>query len=399
MSFDPAIRHPQRPCCHSRRPCGQPRESGDPWVLRLSTTVILALSGTSLGAQSDTAVRVTFGGFIDSYYAWDFGRPPSGDRAFASGNLFTTQPARHHEFNVNLALLDATLRGPRIRGRLALQFGTSVQSNYFAEPRRGLVSGPDVAQFLQEAYAGYQLTPSLWVDGGVFFSNMGMEGWISRDNPTYTRSLVADYSPYYSTGVRATWQVAKPLTVRLDLVNGWQVISEANSGKGFGARVDYTPRAGSTLSYYAYLGDESASNLRRTFHGVGANIELAKRLRVLGAIDVGREERDAGEDAATWYGVTAVLRAQVTPRVAVSGRLERFDDGDGVLIATGNVGGRSLPAFRATGASLGLDVQPQSRVSWRSEVRGFANDGAIFPDRAGTSRRSTLMTTSLALSF
>jgi hypothetical protein len=42
----------------------------------------------------------------------------------------------------------------------------------------------------------------------VFFSPVGMESWMSRDNPTYTRSLVADYSPYYSAGVKATWQTA-----------------------------------------------------------------------------------------------------------------------------------------------------------------------------------------------
>ena len=164
-----------------------------------AAALALTLAAPDAHAQAaDDSVRVTFGGFVDGYYAYDAGRPPQRDRAFAGGALFTTQPARHNEFNVNLAFVEAKLDAPRYRGRLAVQFGTSVQSNYSGEPRDGQISGPSVQQYLQEATAGYRIAKTLWVDGGIFFSNMGMESWISRDNPTYTRSLVADYSPYYS---------------------------------------------------------------------------------------------------------------------------------------------------------------------------------------------------------
>jgi len=138
-------------------------------------------------APADSAPTIRFGGFVDGYYAYDAGRPASRDRSFAGGALFGTQPARHNEFNVNLAFVDATLTSDRYRGRLALQFGTSVQANYIGEPRQGQVSGPDVQQYIQEAVAGYRIGKGLWVDGGIFFSNMGMESWISSDNPTYTR--------------------------------------------------------------------------------------------------------------------------------------------------------------------------------------------------------------------
>ena len=117
------------------------------------------------------------------YYAWDFGRPAAVDRSFAGGTLFTTQPARHNEFNVNLAFVEAKLDGPRIRGRLALQAGTSVQSNYSGEPTRGQVSGPSLARHLQEAFAGAKLGDNVWVDGGIFYSHMGMEGWVIARQP------------------------------------------------------------------------------------------------------------------------------------------------------------------------------------------------------------------------
>lgn len=156
------------------------------------------------GSAPDTSAKVTFGGFVDGYYAWDFGRPPSFDRSFAGGTVFTTQPPWHNEFNVNLVFVEARLDAPRVRGRLALQAGTSVQSNYSGEPTNGSVSGSSLARNLQEAYAGVKLGSTVWVDAGIFYSHVGMEGWVSRDNPTYTRSLVADYSPYYQSGVKAT---------------------------------------------------------------------------------------------------------------------------------------------------------------------------------------------------
>ena len=89
---------------------------------------LLPSVGGAQGAAPDTTIKLSFGGFVDGYYAWDFGRPPTFDRSFAGGAPFTTQPTRHNEFNINLAFIEAKLDGQRVRGRLALQAGTSVRS-------------------------------------------------------------------------------------------------------------------------------------------------------------------------------------------------------------------------------------------------------------------------------
>ena len=128
----------------------------------MSLVVAAALAAASMPQSADTlptaapAVRtdstpkpsVVFGAFIDTYFAWDFGQPDSFDRPY------TTQPARHDEFNVNLAFLEAKLTGEKVRGRVALQAGTSVQANYAGEPNVGSVSGDDLARIIQEAWVG-----------------------------------------------------------------------------------------------------------------------------------------------------------------------------------------------------------------------------------------------------
>jgi hypothetical protein len=352
-------------------------------------------------ATPDTSVHVTFGAFVDGYYAYDFGRPASFDRSFAGGALFTTQPARHNEFNVNLVFAEVSVAGARVRGRFALQAGTSVQANYSGEPSRGVVSGPSLGQHIQEAVAGYRLADRLWVDAGIFYAHMGEESWASRDNPTYTRSLVADYSPYYSSGVKLTWAATEKLTARVDVVNGWQNISENNSGKGAGIRLDYAPTPGATLSYYDFFSDEAGNRLR-TFNGVGARMTTGP-LTLLGEADVGTQRRSRADGGtASWYGLTAVARVLVAHRVAVSGRVERFDDRHQVVLATGGLSA-SMPngPFRGDGASLGLDVVPERRVLWRTEIRGFRNATAIFPDGPTGAPRKTggFVVSSLGLTF
>ena len=355
---------------------------------------LLAPAVTRAQTSGDTTIKVTFGGFIDSYYAYDFGRPTTLDRSFAGGAAFTTQPARHAEFNVNLAYLEANVSGSRLRGRLALQAGTSVQSNYAAEPARGTISGGSLGRHLQEAYAGYQVAPSLWIDGGVFYSHMGMESWASKDNPTYTRSLVADYSPYYSSGVRAIWSATSKLTAHLHLVNGWQNVSETNTDKGVGIRLDYAATPAATISYYNFFNNEVGGRLR-VFNGVGTKAAFGGTT-LLGEVDVGSLGAPSdGGSSSSWWGMTAVARQQVTPTVAFAGRFERYVDDDQVNIGTG-----LDDPFRGNGASVGLDLLPQARLMWRTEARGFFADRSIFPNGSGSPRKTGgFLVSSLSITF
>ena len=369
----------------------------------LGATAVLAGLASKAQAQSvlpDTTIKVTWGAFVDGYYAWDFQRPANFDRSFAGGTLFTTQPARHNEFNINLAFVEAKLDGANVRGRFALQTGTSVQSNYSGEPTNGAVSGPSLARFIQEAVVGVKIANNVWIDGGIFYSHMGMEGWASRDNPTYSRSLVADYSPYYQSGAKITWAATPKFTAQLDIVNGWQNISENNQGKGAGVRLDYAITPTGTISYYNLVSQEAGTKLR-IFNGVGAKVTRGATT-FLGEFDAGTQDNSGTNGSrANWYGATAIVRQQVTSTTALSVRVERYDDKNQVIIATGAVGTDANPAFRANGASVGADWSPQARFTWRTELRAFQNDNGIFPGGTSLTRskHDVFAVSSLALTF
>jgi hypothetical protein len=350
--------------------------------------------GADTAARADTTPHVSFGGFIDTYYAYDVDRPRDFDRAF------TTQPARNDEFNINLAFLEARISGPRYRGRLAVQFGTSVQENYVAEPRLGVVSGPSVSQYLQEATIGYRLLPSLWVDGGIYAAHTGYEGWISRDNLTYTRSLVADNSPYYEAGVKLTWTPSPSVTAQLHILNGWQDVSNYNSPQAFGARIDYTLSPVLTLSYDNFVGNMAPDSLRereRFYNDFIAQYNPTSRWQLAAVFDIGIQGRSASTGGtAVWYGSSLIGKYHFSPQVAVVGRVERYADPSQVIVTTG------LPAaFKTTGGSIGVDVSPVSRLLWRTEVRGYDSDGSIWPEhRPGSySRTDAFAVTSLGLTI
>jgi hypothetical protein len=345
-------------------------------------------------AVADTAPTIRFGAYVDGYYAWDFNRPATFDRAY------TTQPARHAEFNVNLAFVEAKLTGSRYRGRLAVQFGTAVQANYAGEPHIGHISGPGVSQFLQEATIGYQLGPTLWLDGGIFFAHTGFEGWISRDNLSYSRSLIAEFSPYYEAGAKLTWTPSTAVTAQLDILNGWQNISNYNTPPAVGIRIDYVASPQLTLSYDNFFGDVAADSLPaqfRLYHDFIAQVNPSSRWQVAGTFSLGTQGRSTpGGGTATWYGASIFAKYRLRPNVGVVARVERYADPDQVIVQTG------LPdAFRTNGGSIGLDVAPVPRVLWRTELRGFRSDAAVWPlhHPGEFGKDDWFVVTSLALTF
>jgi hypothetical protein len=335
---------------------------------------------------------ITFGAFIDTYFAWDFGQPETFDRPF------TTQPARHDEFNVNLAFIEAKLTGEKVRGRVALQAGTSVQANYAGEPSVGSISGATLARTIQEAYVGVRVSPKLWVDGGIYASPIGWEGFISWDNPTYTRSLLADYTPYFVTGAKLTWLPSPKVTAQFQLVNGWGIISENNHDKSLIARVDWQATPALALAYASYAGNEQADSLpsrTRYYNELLAKVAAGHGWDLWGTFDVGVQTvPDASSQ--TWYGAVVIARKALSSKVAVVGRVEGHSDRDQVLILTGTPDG-----FRTIGGSIGVDVQPEEYLKWRTELRGFTSSDPVWPDQGPPAGSPTggFVVTSLSLRF
>lgn len=296
------------------------RTSGKP-TRSLSALLILA-SLASSEAMAENERKITCGGFIDTQWAYDFNSPPNGDRAF------TTQPARSNEFSINLAFIDVKIDSPRTRGRLALQAGTSVQSNYSSEPKNGTVSGGDLSRHIQEARIGYAIGDRTWVDAGIFFAHVGAESWISKENLTLTRSLVADYSPYYLSGVKLTHAWSDRLSTQLLVTNGWQNISENNTEKNLGTAIEYAFDEIS-FAYNAMFGNEVSPDFKgvsrkgefRQFNNFIIKNRFPKSVEWIAQADFGFQQKTENSGSSSWWGAALMARYKINEAQKVSLRL------------------------------------------------------------------------------
>jgi len=343
---------------------------------------------TLLFAQTDTPAKVYFSAFVDTYYAFDFQKPATRDRAY------TTQPARHDEFNINLAFVEAKVSEERVRGRLALQTGTSVHLNYAAE-----VSNRELAQLIQEAVAGFRVANNLWIDAGIYLSHIGFESWISRDNWTYTRSLCSDFSPYYQTGVKASWQVSPRFALQLHLLNGWQNIAENNNGKVVGVQAAFTPSDNISLTYNNFFGNEQSDSLAsrtRFFNDVVVKCSLSPSFQIAGMIDFGSEEKPSDSGTSTWYAAMLLGRFQATSAFALTGRVEYYSDKDQVIVKTGTADG-----LQTSGGSVTADLKVAPNIMWRTEMRVLANKDGIYPTHNALqiAKTNSFVVTSLCLTL
>lgn len=311
-----------------------------------------------------------FGVFLDTYYSSSLYRPASGDRQFL------TQVARDREFNINLAHLDATVDTDRLRGRLALQFGTSMNANYQYESVSEKYSNQFSVRNLQEAFAGYRLFDKLWLDAGIFFGHIGFESWISHDNWNYTRALNLDNVPYYAAGARLSYEPTRALTVQLHVLNGWQTITTTNRDKSFGTQVSYEFSSRFKISHNAFAGNVAPDDTT-TQYRFYSNLILqyfataAWQFAITG--DAGAQKNALDNGYRHWYTGAVYARYLISPQFAAATRLEYFIDGDQVMVTTATERG-----FQVAGATLNFDYMPEAAYRLRFEYRNFFSKDSVY---------------------
>ncbi|EMO88552.1 porin [Leptospira noguchii] len=326
-----------------------------------------------------------FGFFIDSYYAHNPYRSSSRD------NRYLTQPARWDEINVNLAYIDGKIETDQYRGRVAFQFGNSVNSNYKYEVNSEKNSNEISVRNIQEAYAGIKLAKNLWLDGGIYFGNIGLESWISHNNWNYSRALALDYVPYYSSGFRLSFQYSEKLSFQFHLMNGWSNITETNKDKAIGSQIDYKITDKLKITHNTFVGNEapdSQTRQTRYYNNLILQYHFTKHFIIAGSGDVGIQRvPDPGTQAyRQWYHGTFWITWRPVEKFRTSLRLERMFDPEQTIIQTGSKNG-----FLTSGATITLDYIPNENALVRLEGRYFRSYDAVFDRDRSKSKEEKLI--------
>ena len=143
---------------------------------------------------------------------------------------FMVSHAKLGQFDINLLELELRYDYKNWRFQLAPAIGSYMSNNYGAElPYR---------RYLYESYLQYKWKNSE-IAYGTFSSPYTQETPRAVDQISATRSLAAEYVPYYVSGLRWTNNWSKFIKTQVFLTNGWQRLSFTKSRPSFGFLLQY----------------------------------------------------------------------------------------------------------------------------------------------------------------
>ena len=272
-----------------------------------------------------------YGAYVDVGYVGNLNVPDNHlwrSRATAS---------HHNELSPNMGLAyvrkDATVSS-RWGMELGFQGGRDSEEFAFLVGERR-VDGADVLRHVHRANVSY-LAPvgkGLTITAGLFNSLMGYESLYAKDNVNYTRSWIADNTPYMMFGVNAQYPVSDDLTITAFVVNSYYHLAHPNNLPSYGGRWSWkaTPRL--TLTQTLYGGPDQTDTSLEFWRMYGNHIVEWKGedVTVAASFDIGTENiaGQPGSPRAFVMGGNMVMRWQIAEPWAVALRPEFYWDRNG----------------------------------------------------------------------
>lgn len=330
------------------------------WLLVL--VVVLPVSVLS-------AADWSYFGYSEAFYS-AHSNLPSVSKSYPFGYAYPD----NQSMQINHAQFEFKYRSDDWFGTIGFHSGRYVDENYSLE------SG-----FLRSIFSaslGKALSSTITVEGGVFGSHIGFESAIGPNEWCLSRSILADNSPYFESGLKVTYTPDDRLSVTALVLNGWQVISDPNSNKGLGTQIQWRPSDNLLLNSSTFIGNEqpsASSEKMRYFHDFFAVLTLSDQLRLATLLDTGIQENGTG-GWDSWTGGALLSQWKISNQFRLGNRVEFFSDPNQV-VASG------VASTWAASVNLDWDVAPS--VIWRNEVKQYWN----LPQSDG------VFTTALSISF
>lgn len=334
-------------------------------------------------SQNDTLRKWNFSAYGELYYSYDFSNPQNHEKS-----NFIYNHKRHNEINANLILVKVTYLNNKHRTNLGLMAGNYAHYNLSLEPTW--------AQFIYEANFGIKIfkKQNIWLDAGILPSHIGFESAISADCWTLTRSLLAENSPYYETGIKLGYTSKnESLNLSIFILNGWQKISKPNfiQKPSFGTQINYKPTKNFFLNYSTFIGTDKPDSINsiRLFHNLYLQYEPTNTFGIIVGLDIGMDKFNPTAYG-TWYSPIVIIRQNVTPKIRIALRGEYYSDSKQIIVSTGTTNG-----FQTFGLSSNIDFDLTDKVKFRFEGKMFHSKDKIFVNEKHNYSLTTNMTVKL----
>jgi hypothetical protein len=176
----------------------------------------------------------------DISYTYDFNKPRDNSMT-GSSEIF-----RSNEIQLEQLGVGGDFHYDNVRARFMTQFGmySTTTPRNDPSPAKGQWDLSDAYRYVSEAYGGYHINAldGINIDAGIFMSYIGLFSYYNFDNWAYQPSYVSSNTPWFFNGLRVQIFPNPHLKIEPWFINGWQSYGSANSRKGVGGQIKWTPR-------------------------------------------------------------------------------------------------------------------------------------------------------------
>ncbi|OQW35203.1 MAG: hypothetical protein A4E19_16655 [Nitrospira sp. SG-bin1] len=222
--------------------------------------------------------------------------------------------------------------------RLGMELGfqggrDSEEFAFLAGERR--VDGSDVLRHIHRANVSYfaPIGTGLTIIAGLFNSLMGYESLYAKDNANYTRSWIADNTPYMMFGVNAQYSVSDDFIAAAFVVNSYYHLAHPNDVPSYGVRWAWKAMPRLTLTQTFYAGPEQTDTSLEFWRLYGNHILewRGEDVVVAASFDIGTESiaGQPGCPRTFVMGGNVIMRWHITGPWSVALRPEFYWDRNG----------------------------------------------------------------------
>jgi tetratricopeptide (TPR) repeat protein len=238
----------------------------------------------------------------------------------------------------------------------------------------------DLQADVEQGYAAYRFGSDLnWqVAFGKFNVPIGFEKIDPPEAYKYTSSLVFQYGrPVNMTGLLLTARLSDQLNWQVYIGNGWDLSTDINKDKTIGSRLGFAPTEQFKGGLSMITGAEQADNnsSRRTVWDLDLTFVPDKHLIVGGDITYGVETKALPDGSeGEWLGLMAMVSYLSDEGIGITGRLDYFDDSDGL---------RTSHVQRLKSMLVAPFIDLTDRLNAMFELRYDFSDENVFVDSDG----------------
>ena len=308
---------------------------------------LLCISFNSLGQSSDS-LKIQSNVYAEAYYL-------NSSKGVKSPIFYNHTSV--NQLALNLGMVEFFAEKKRWKFQSGLMIGTYAQKNLAAEPKYW--------KQIYQLNLQFQIDSNSQILIGTFPSHIGLESAKNIENDCFSRSYLAENSPYYETGLAWNYSPKPNFSFRVLALNGWQTMAKFNPA--LGTQFLYSGKSGWKFNASQFFGNEGKGT--RVFLNNFAQIPISKKLSWTIGMDVGVES------GKLWHGGLIFLTWKPNSKIRMSSRAEYYSDPHAIIMPN---------AFTDIAKSISFDYTFNKMFMFRSELKNsskFGNDlllGLIF---------------------